>query len=500
METLELPDIQGVIVRGYHMPTVRYLVLNVVDPAAARAVLGRLTSGDESDAPQITTAEDWHVATPGPADDPASAPKRKPDYCLNVGMTWPGLAALGVTDQVPPIPAGSFDAFVEGAAQRAERVGDHGDSGPEHWVGGLGTGEDHVMVGLYALTPELRESYGEQLTTLFKEDDAFEVLSQFDGAAMIEEVDGQPMPVPRTHFGYTDGITVTPPILGGPEPVAPDHQVQCDPGLFVLSDDASSYNLPSPQALWRNGKLRRLQDDRAGRRRVRELPPGEQGPDRPGAARCQDLRPLAQRRAPGALTGDRHASRRHRPGSAQRLRLRQPRRFGRPRRAALSGGGTHPPRQPAGPTGPGPGSTRREQQRPPADSPRHAVRPAVRPRCPLRRCRARPAGLLHQHLHREPVRVRAAGVGGGRLVRGPDQAEPGFEGCPHRFQRSGREHLRDPPGRWPSPEADRVLEVHHHQGGGVLLPAEHDGPEVDRRGHARRRSADGVGLDELVRR
>ena len=97
------------------MPTVRYFLLKVETPAAARAVLGRLTSGDESDVPQITTADDWHVATPGPDDDPTVSPKRKPDYCLNVGITWPGLVALGVTDRLPPIPPGSFDAFVEGA-------------------------------------------------------------------------------------------------------------------------------------------------------------------------------------------------------------------------------------------------------------------------------------------------------------------------------------------------------------------------------------------------
>ena len=35
---------------------VRHFLLTVGDPAAARALLGRLVSGDETDAPQITTA------------------------------------------------------------------------------------------------------------------------------------------------------------------------------------------------------------------------------------------------------------------------------------------------------------------------------------------------------------------------------------------------------------------------------------------------------------
>src|SRR4051795_11351619 len=63
----DLGDIQGFVLRGYRMPMVRHFLLTVDDPAEARRVLGRLVSGDEFDAPQITTAEDSHVAfEPGP--------------------------------------------------------------------------------------------------------------------------------------------------------------------------------------------------------------------------------------------------------------------------------------------------------------------------------------------------------------------------------------------------------------------------------------------------
>ena len=77
---LDLADIQGFILRGYRMPMVRHFLLSVATPEHARRQLGRLTSGDESDAPQITTAQDWHVGfAPGPKDNPAEAPRRKPD-------------------------------------------------------------------------------------------------------------------------------------------------------------------------------------------------------------------------------------------------------------------------------------------------------------------------------------------------------------------------------------------------------------------------------------
>ena len=99
---LDLADIQGFVLRGYTMPMVRHFLLTVGAPAQARRQLGRLVSGDESDVPQITTAEDWHVGFgPGPGDNPADAPRRKPDYCLNIGITWPGLVALEIAGTRP---------------------------------------------------------------------------------------------------------------------------------------------------------------------------------------------------------------------------------------------------------------------------------------------------------------------------------------------------------------------------------------------------------------
>ena len=95
----------------------RHFLLRVGTPAQARKQLGRLVSGDESDAPQITTAADWHVGFgPGPEDNPADAPRCNPDYCLNIGITWPGLVALEMKERVPTLSFKSFGAFIEGAA------------------------------------------------------------------------------------------------------------------------------------------------------------------------------------------------------------------------------------------------------------------------------------------------------------------------------------------------------------------------------------------------
>jgi deferrochelatase/peroxidase EfeB len=252
---LNLDDIQGFILRGYRMPMVRHFLLEVRVPDAARRALGRLVGGDEADAPQITTAQNWHVGfEPGPNDNPADPPRYKPDYCLNLGITWPGLAALEVKDRRPNLSFKSFGAFVTCAAERAALVGDTGPSGPENWVGGFGTGNDHLLVTLHAMSPEAMTTYSERLSALFVEGDAFEELSHHDGMALMEMQDGRLVPTTKVHFGYTDGISTTT-IRGGPEHYKPDHQQPCEPWLFVLLDEAENYFVPEPRELGLNGSF-----------------------------------------------------------------------------------------------------------------------------------------------------------------------------------------------------------------------------------------------------
>jgi deferrochelatase/peroxidase EfeB len=250
---LDLEDIQGLILRGYRMPMVRHFLLKVTAPAAARKLIGRLVSGDEADAPQITTAKDWHVGfEPGPGDDPASAPRCKPDYCLNVGITWPGLLALEVKDRVPTLSFESFKAFMAGAAARAELVGDTGASAPQHWISDFGSGNDHVLLTLHAISPQAMASYSDRLSALFSP--GLEEVWHGDGMALMEMQNGKPVPTTKVHFGYTDGISMTT-IRGGPERYTRDHQQPCEPWLFVLLDEAENYVLPEPKQLSRNGSF-----------------------------------------------------------------------------------------------------------------------------------------------------------------------------------------------------------------------------------------------------
>lgn len=253
--TLDLEDIQGTILRGYRMPMVRDFLLKVKAPAAARKALGRLVSGDETDAPQITSAKEWYVGfEPGPFDNQDEAPRYKPDYCLNVGITWPGLAALEVKDRVPDLSFKSFKAFTDGAAARAKLVGDSGRHAPEHWIGGFGAGNDHVMLTLHAMSPDAMNSYSDRLSAVLAEGDAFQELWRHDGMAIMEMQDGKLVPTSKVHFGYTDGISMVT-IRGGPERYKRDHQQPCEPWLFVLLEEAENYLVPEPHELGHNGSF-----------------------------------------------------------------------------------------------------------------------------------------------------------------------------------------------------------------------------------------------------
>ena len=161
----------------------------------------------------------------------------------------------------------SFGAFIEGAALRAESVGETGPSSPQNWVGGVGEGHDHVLVTLLAISPEAMNGYSDRLCAWFAEGDAFEEIWRQDGMALIEIENGEPVPTSKIHFGYTDGITM-PTIRGGPEQYRPDGQRPCEPWLFVLREDAENYVVPEPRRTRPERQFCRLQEGRDRRRGV----------------------------------------------------------------------------------------------------------------------------------------------------------------------------------------------------------------------------------------
>jgi Dyp-type peroxidase family len=170
---LELSDIQGNVLRGYTYPCAAYLFLRIDDVDAGRALLERML-------PQVATAEPWPDG-----EGPATA--------MHVAFTYSGLVRLGLPQEL----LDSFpEEFREGMAARAERLGDRGPSAPENWEPGLGTGEAHVLVTVYAVDEEHLALRREELRHV--------------GAAgaitVINEQRAAALPGGRDHFGFFDGI------------------------------------------------------------------------------------------------------------------------------------------------------------------------------------------------------------------------------------------------------------------------------------------------------
>lgn len=230
MAEVQLTDIQGFILRTYAMEALRVFVLKVESPEAARRFLGSLATGD-SRTPQLAAATEW---------------KAKPEYCVNIGLTFNGLAAL----QVPAVSLNSFpEDFVEGAVARAERVGDTGESAPEHWKGQLASTDAHALVFLFADREPVLEQVTARLRELYLTDGALSELSVHDARGLPGNV---------AHFGYRDGFA-QPTIAGGLPPLLPDVLPKAPTGEFLLGYESQytgfTYPAPSPAELGTNGSF-----------------------------------------------------------------------------------------------------------------------------------------------------------------------------------------------------------------------------------------------------
>lgn len=174
MQTLELDDIQGTVLRQRPAPYFGgYYLLHVADAAQGRSVVERLL-------PYVDSAARWW--------DPQSR------AWLSVAFTHAGLAALGL----PAQSLASFaPEFVEGMAARAAGLGDTGASAPAHWEKPFGTGAAHVALAVFAASQEAAD----EVVTAAKT-----VLEGFPGVSLVYELDTPQLPTGRTHLGFVDGI------------------------------------------------------------------------------------------------------------------------------------------------------------------------------------------------------------------------------------------------------------------------------------------------------
>jgi deferrochelatase/peroxidase EfeB len=224
--TLDLADIQNIVLRGYTMYSIRHFVFAIRDVAGTRRFLQALLPGSGSPV-TITTAE---------------TQEDKPQYGLTLSFTSTGLQQLlpaneykQVSNKTPQL----FPTFHRGAADpgTAARVGDIGDSAPDHWWSRSGGWQlqgapptdptaigalMHLVITLHDGDAAVRETHTADLMAMI----ASASTAGIPALELVFRQDSDPLAVGHEnmiHFGYADGFT-QPRVDGVPwdPPVSPD--------------------------------------------------------------------------------------------------------------------------------------------------------------------------------------------------------------------------------------------------------------------------------------
>ncbi|WP_138733361.1 Dyp-type peroxidase [Modestobacter excelsi] len=221
---LDLGDIQGLVLRGYRMPHAAYLFHRFTDARAARAWLAGLVE-------PVTTALEWDAT---------------PAWCANVGLTFPGLEALGL----PAESLASFpDDFRQGmAARAATALRDVDEDLPDHWqpVPPFADRGVHALLMLFAHDEQLLDrqvrAFGERAAVGGLEAVGTERADALGGTR-----------AGREHFGFRDGISQ--PVLSGSGLADTPGRQPVAAGEFLLGhpDELGAVRLTTPDELGRNG-------------------------------------------------------------------------------------------------------------------------------------------------------------------------------------------------------------------------------------------------------
>jgi Dyp-type peroxidase family len=196
-------------------------------------------------------------------------------FTVNIGFTYEGLKAIGLSQRsLVSFP----DAFRAGMRGRAHMVGDLGQHAPEHWEGGLGGPDIHAMGWIRTDSAQGREEATRIIQDEMDAIGGIEVRFVQDTMALAHE---NGIGSEGEHFGFADPIS-QPPIEGAGAPDYPGDGVQepdgrwraLKPGEFLLGyeDEAGPDGVlaPEPFELRLNGTymvFRKLYQDAAAFRR-----------------------------------------------------------------------------------------------------------------------------------------------------------------------------------------------------------------------------------------
>lgn len=177
---VSLHNVQAPVVHRLRRPIARHLLYQFAAGTAARGFLAELT-------PRVTMS------------DPA--PDTMADPLFAVGLTFNGLAALGVD----PALLATFDAVYK-AGPDGVALGDQAGSRSDPanwWEGRFKTDDVHCVVQVHAGTDAAIEDGSRIVRALARRNGVAELIPRRDGSVL----ESRSLGGGRLHFGYTDGIS-----------------------------------------------------------------------------------------------------------------------------------------------------------------------------------------------------------------------------------------------------------------------------------------------------
>lgn len=229
--SIELDDIQGLLIRGYgQLARSRFVWLRIVDAAAARVQLKSIL----------------HQISPATHYDP--------NLSMNVAFTQQGLSAIGLSDENLrnfPIP------FREGmvSSHRQRILGDYGESDPRNWLWGPADQDNypHILLALYGATQAQLDEFYQYHRDAIEKGGGLQVIDQQDSYRSDDS---------KELFGFHDSISQ--PVIRGSGRKGPDNDI-VEAGEFVLGYLNEHRQYPfSPLITAVQGDLNLLAPDAAG--------------------------------------------------------------------------------------------------------------------------------------------------------------------------------------------------------------------------------------------
>ena len=250
-------QIQGNILAGFRKDHEVLLFLAFVDQGGARTWLRNLSPKIATTVQVATFNEQFSAARRRGGGDPEIFKA----VWVNLGLTNHGVRALD------PLRGGeldSFEDFVQGAANRAESLGDVDESSPAHWI--LGSSNPPIIDALLIIAADdpidLATEVAHQRADLAT-----------NAITVVFEQVGNTLPRHRRgheHFGFKDGVS-QPGVIGfdratedGTNDANHPGSEMVAPGQFVLGQPLADGSLPIAPEWMANGSFlvfRRLAQD-----------------------------------------------------------------------------------------------------------------------------------------------------------------------------------------------------------------------------------------------